>query len=73
MIEVDQAQELPEFALRSWLRKIADVPDLLVKWTYALCIDSMSQKVQAGNSEHTLRKVDDHAVIAEALEDLAKV
>ena len=45
---------------------MTDGLDFLFKGADSIRIDSVPQKVQVGNSEHTLCQIDDYAVFAEA-------
>ena len=66
MVEVNHAKEFSELTLRTWLWIVPDGMDLLLEGADSIRINLMSQKVQVGNSEHTLCQIVDDAVLAEA-------
>jgi len=67
--KIDQFKELTQLALGHGLWELTYGPDLVLQITGTLPVHMMAQELQLGNTKQTLGRVDQDAVLIQALKD----
>jgi hypothetical protein len=67
MVKVNHPEEFPKSSERRWLREVTDSADLVFQWSYSTGGDAMSEEVKFRSPKDALRRVYDHAMVAESL------
>ena len=68
MVKVNETKELMKLLLILWLRKVLYDLDLLWQWAYALAVNTVTQKIQLGDSKLALGWVYNNSVFLETIE-----
>ena len=68
MIKVNKTKKLTELLLRLWLRKVLYGLDLLWQWIYALAVNTITKKIQLGNSKLAFGWVYDNSIFLKTFE-----
>ena len=68
MVKVNETKKLTELSLILWLRKVLYGLDLLWQWAYALTVNTVTQKIQLGDSKLALGWVYNDSVFLEMVE-----
>ena len=68
MVKVNETKELTELSLVLWLRKVLYGLDLLWQWAYTLAVNTVTQKIQLGDSKLALGWVYNDSVFLETVE-----